>query len=550
MKRLTMTLGTLCLVSLLGATLSGCDEDPSTPAGSADSAGDTASGGDTSGSDTAGPNDMQEADTTGPDDTHTGDTHTGDAHTGDAHTGDTHTGDAHTGDTHAAEPHWSYSGETGPESWGTLSDEWATCGTGMHQSPIDIPAVSPSSHPEMTFGYGTSKAVALNNGHTVQFDYDPGSTLEVDGHTWDLLQFHYHSHSEHTVGGVDYPVELHFVHEDSAGKLAVVGVLLEEGAENAALAAVADNLPASEQEATEVPGVTLDAAAMLPAEHASWRYEGSLTTPPCTEGVEWFVMSEPVEASAAQIGKFAGVYDHNYRPTQPLNDRKVEGPHWGYTGEVGPDHWDDLSPAFAACGSGAEQSPIDIPAVDVAADTPATFTMAYSPSEVAILNNGHTVQVDWAPGSTLTLDSGTYELQQFHFHAHSEHLVDGADYPLELHFVHKSAAGALAVVGVMVEEGVESAQLATILPYVPAAEAPVAAIPDTMVDATALMPASTDSWRYDGSLTTPPCTEGVSWTVMAAPISASKDQIDALATVLHDNYRPTQALNARKVNGM
>lgn len=477
------------------------------------------------------------------------DAHVDDAHAGDAHEGDAHEGDGHQGDAHTGDPHWSYEGETGPEHWGSLSDKYALCETGMAQSPIDIVAVSPASHPAMNFAWKTSKAVVLNNGHTVQFNYDPGSTLTVDGHTFALTQLHYHARSEHTVGGHFYPAELHFVHEAEGGKLGVVGVFIEEGEETEALNPVVDNLPTEEQKATAVPGVTIDAAALLPAVKASWRYDGSLTVPPCTEGVEWFVMSQPITASTAQITKLTKVFDHNWRPAQPLHDRHVEGPHWGYEGETGPEHWADLSPDFALCSEGQAQSPIDIPSEWAVPDVPEMFHVQWEPAPLAILNNGHTVEVRWEPGSELVIDGMTYELDQFHFHAHSEHLVSGADWPLEIHFVHYGPEGA-AVVGVFVEEGPEENDaLASILPYVPEALSPVLE-GGPVIDAMGLLPPAQETWRYDGSLTTPKCTEGVRWNVMAQPISATKDQIEALAAVLHGNHRPVQPLNGRSINGI
>lgn len=457
-------------------------------------------------------------------------------------------------DTHEGAPHWGYEGELGPEHWGSLSDEWATCATGQEQSPVDITAVSPSTQPTMTFDYAPSPLTLLNNGHTVQANYAPGSTLTVDGHTWELLQFHYHAHSEHTRDGKTSPAELHFVHKDSEGQLAVVGVFVElsgDGAANPALAPFVDHLPATESEAAPVEGVTVDAAALIPQSHANWRYHGSLTTPPCSEGVRWYVLAEPIGASAAQIQHLEAVHAGNFRPVQPLNARAIPAPHYTYDGDEGPEHWAELSPDFAACAEGQSQSPIDIPKATVAASEPSTFELAYAQSGLNIENNGHTVQVNWNPGSTLTLDSGVYELKQFHFHSHSEHLIDGKSAPIEIHFVHKSAAGALAVVGVMVQPGAENAALAPFLANLPASpDAPDAtpAVPVFLVDAAPLIPADHSAWRYSGSLTTPPCSEGVSWTVMATPITASQAQLDALQQVLHANARPVQPLNDRPIN--
>jgi carbonic anhydrase len=139
-----------------------------------------------------------------------------------------------------------------------------------------------------------------------------------------VVQFHFHAHGEHTVEGVAAPLELHIVHRDENGGLAVLGVLIEEGAENEALAPVFDHLPGGEGEPQEIEGVEIDLGDALPESLAAWRYDGSLTTPPCSEGVRWHVLSNPIEASAAQIGAFETRFDHNYRPTQPLNGRTID----------------------------------------------------------------------------------------------------------------------------------------------------------------------------------------------------------------------------------
>lgn len=217
--------------------------------------------------------------------------------------------------------HWGYDGEEGPARWGGLSTEWATCGTGEQQSPIDVPDVAPATGDDLAFAYASTPVEILNNGHTVQVNYGPGSTLTVGDHDFDLLQFHFHAHSEHTVQGESWPMEMHLVHADADGNLAVVGVLIGEGEENAALAPIFDNLPGAEAPATAIDGATVDASAALPADHTAWRYDGSLTTPPCSEGVSWMVLSTPITASAAQISAFTSIFDHNYRPVQPANGR-------------------------------------------------------------------------------------------------------------------------------------------------------------------------------------------------------------------------------------
>jgi carbonic anhydrase len=222
---------------------------------------------------------------------------------------------------HAAHPpHWTYEGEEGPSHWGELDASYAACSTGQEQSPIDIAAPAEQDLTNISFHYQPSQLNILNNGHTVQVNYDAGSYIELDGVRYDVLQFHYHSPSEHTVDGEAFPAEIHIVHKNADGNLAVVGVLLREGASNAAYEPFIDNLPVSESEAKDA-GVTVDAAGLLPTEQNTYRYDGSLTTPPCSEGVKWLLMTTPVELSSEQLDKLDAIFEANNRPVQPVGER-------------------------------------------------------------------------------------------------------------------------------------------------------------------------------------------------------------------------------------
>ncbi|MBL8863732.1 MAG: carbonic anhydrase family protein [Planctomycetes bacterium] len=225
--------------------------------------------------------------------------------------------------THAAG--WSYAGDTGPAHWAELAPEYALARTGKRQSPIDIlpSRAAAQDGPAFSVAYGPTTLEILNNGHTIEDDYHGGGKLMVDGHTWSLAQFHFHSPSEHTIEGRHSPMELHLVHKDAAGKLAVLGVLIEEGADNAELARLWKHLPATPGRTEHVEGESVDASKLLPASLASYRYSGSLTTPPCSEEVAWFVLQQPIQASRAQIDAFRKIVHGNNRPTQPLNGRVV-----------------------------------------------------------------------------------------------------------------------------------------------------------------------------------------------------------------------------------
>ncbi|HLL40670.1 MAG TPA: carbonic anhydrase family protein [Rubrobacteraceae bacterium] len=225
-----------------------------------------------------------------------------------------------TGVAFAEEAEWGYEGEIGPAYWGELSSDYATCATGTEQSPVDIPSSAPTDPANLRFDYQPTELNVVNDGHVFKTAYDSGSSLRVDGRDYKLEEFHFHNPSDHTIDGDAAPMGLHLVHKDDQGEVAVVDVSIVEGARNTALAPFFDNLPAAKGEMT-LRGATIDAAEFLPYNQSYWRYDGSLTTPPCTEGVKWFVMTTPVEVSAEQIAAHNAIYSGNARPTQPMNGR-------------------------------------------------------------------------------------------------------------------------------------------------------------------------------------------------------------------------------------
>lgn len=221
----------------------------------------------------------------------------------------------------------------------------------------------------------------------------------------------------------------------------------------------------------------------------------------------------------------------------------AEAPHWTYAGEHGPAHWADLDPAYATCAVGQYQSPIDLGAGGEEASAP--VEAQYETIPLTVLNNGHTVQITAEAAGRLQSSGTTYDLVQVHFHAPSEHVIDGRPVPVEAHFVHKAADGRLAVLGVFVVAGAENPALAALLPHMPATATPAQTFPAVSIDLNMLLPADRSVYRYGGSLTTPPCTEGVAWHVLKAPVTASPLQIETLSQVLHGNARPVQPLNGR-----
>ena len=233
----------------------------------------------------------------------------------------------------AGDPVWHYEGAAGPEHWGALSPKFAACGNGRSQSPIDIATAVVGTHDlevktdlmpaSLRIAHHEHVADGINNGHTIQVNYQGGDELTIGNDTYDLVQYHFHSPSEHTVKGRQYPMEMHLVHKAGSGALAVIGVLIEEGDHNAAFDPIWNNLPGRLGVETHYPSVNVDVDALLPTRRASYRYNGSLTTPPCSEGVRWIVMTTPIRLSADQIRAFTSIIHDNSRPTQPLNARPV-----------------------------------------------------------------------------------------------------------------------------------------------------------------------------------------------------------------------------------
>lgn len=223
----------------------------------------------------------------------------------------------------SSHPHWAYEGEHGPAHWGDMSKEFEACSKGKNQSPVDIAGAEEADLKDIEFSYKPSKLNVLNNGHTVQVNYDKGSSIKVDGVEYQLVQFHFHDPSEHTIGGKSFPTELHLVHKNGKGELAVVGVVIEKGAQNPAYKEIWANLPKKADEKKEV-NVAINADDLLPKTRTYYTYTGSLTTPPCTENVKWLVLKTPIQMSETQIDQFNGVIKGNNRPVQPINTRKIK----------------------------------------------------------------------------------------------------------------------------------------------------------------------------------------------------------------------------------
>ena len=219
--------------------------------------------------------------------------------------------------------HWSYEGESGPANWSKINVDWAKCGNGSRQSPIDIRDGMKVELEQISFDYHPSSFSVVDNGHTVQVGVSGGNYITVQNRMFELQQFHFHRPSEERINGKAFEMVVHLVHRDAEGRLAVLALLLERGAPQATIQTVWNNLPLEKFE-TMQPTILLDPAEMLPARRDYYTYMGSLTSPPCSEGVLWLVMKQPVQASPAQMALFSRLYPLNARPVQPGNGRIIK----------------------------------------------------------------------------------------------------------------------------------------------------------------------------------------------------------------------------------
>ena len=219
--------------------------------------------------------------------------------------------------------HWSYEGDSGPANWSKINVDWAKCGNGNRQSPIDIRDGMKVELEQISFDYHPSSFSVVDNGHTVQVGVSGGNYITVQNRMFELQQFHFHRPSEERINGKAFEMVVHLVHRDAEGRLAVLALLLERGAPQATIQTVWNNLPLEKFD-TMQPTILLDPAEMLPARRDYYTYMGSLTSPPCSEGVLWLVMKQPVQASPAQMALFSRLYPLNARPVQSGNGRIIK----------------------------------------------------------------------------------------------------------------------------------------------------------------------------------------------------------------------------------
>lgn len=219
--------------------------------------------------------------------------------------------------------HWDYDGAGGPESWSKLRPEYNKCATGTRQSPIDIRGGIAVDLEPIRFDYRPSSFSVIDDGHTVRVNVEPGNSITITGRRYELVQFHFHRPSEERINGRQYDMVVHLVHKDVDGRLAVVAVLLDRGSAQAIVQSVWNNLPL--EKGDEVHAATrIDLSQLLPDDKRYYTYMGSMTTPPCSEGVLWMVMKQPVPISVEQVAIFSRLYPMNARPIQQADGRLIK----------------------------------------------------------------------------------------------------------------------------------------------------------------------------------------------------------------------------------
>lgn len=220
-------------------------------------------------------------------------------------------------------PQWSYEGESGPEHWASLNRDYAKCGEGKNQSPVDLKWHKPSKGGgKLSLNYRPTAVQVENTGHTIQASFDSGNFASYEGSRYELLQMHFHTPSEHTFSGKSHPMEAHFDHKNDSGDYLVLAVMFDEGSENAAIGKIWENIP-GEKKLASSGDLSFKPSILLPTTHNHYTYSGSLTSPPCSENVKWVVFNTPLTMSADQMSAFKKFYPKNARPEQPLGSRKV-----------------------------------------------------------------------------------------------------------------------------------------------------------------------------------------------------------------------------------
>ena len=221
---------------------------------------------------------------------------------------------------------WGYEGGTGPTHWGEIEhehDKHLMCRDGVYQSPIDINHVLGTNLMKLDFHYSSTPIQITNNSHTIHLNYNPGSFISWENERFELIQYHFHSPSEHHVNGKHFDMEVHLVHKTSDHLYVVVAILVKQGKHNPSIQKIWDRIPTKTNKEFWHENEFFNVSDLLPSTREYFHYSGSLTTPPCSENVSWFVLGHPIEVSSEQIHYFQKFIEHNARPIQKMHHRII-----------------------------------------------------------------------------------------------------------------------------------------------------------------------------------------------------------------------------------
>lgn len=467
-------------------------------------------------------------------------------------------------------------------AWASMKADSGLCRNGKQQSPVDLPKCHKiSKRPPINVAWGTRSNVKLvNNGHSVKIDVATSSstigppTMKMDGKVYTLKQCHWHSGSEHTVSGQQLPLVVHCVHQNDAdlGKYGVLGIFYTLGiSQNEFLAAFEDRLPehdrhgSNDVESDFTGPIDFNLLHQGTDKNKYWTYEGSLTTPPCSEVVDWYILMDYLTLEQVQLTKMETAmgwapYGGNYRPPQELNGRKIAG----CDAAMYPYDKDYWASQNSICASGRKQSPIDLP--DCIASEPdlATIELKWKTGDVDLKNTGKALKADLRStvDSKMVVDGTEYTLDQCHWHWGSEHTVGGTQRDMVVHCVHSRDLNPTdgkkwyGVLGVFYELGAADAFIESIKSEIASITADPNAQPSINSDLTSIVKglALGKYWQYEGSFTTPPCTEVVDWYILQESQQFSQAQYESLKNVIgwsgqNGNFRPPQPLHSRIVRG-
>ncbi len=458
---------------------------------------------------------------------------------------------------------WSYKGKTSSEFWHTLTDEYSICKDGMSQSPIDISDTKKSEGSKIVFYYANMPLEIINTGNITRIYVSQGSYIIYNKVKYQLTNIDFHCPSEHTRNGKTYSGEIQLFHQNSKGKRLIISVFIGLTKENEFFDLLIKYLPHDINRLKKFGHVMINPSDFLPSYDSYYKYEGSLTYPPCEEGITWIIMRSPLSITWKQLKKLKKVAKNNIRDVQEINTRdiyevikgktkvtRLSSKHvvsgkstaevfWSYDGGAGPENWGNLTPEYRDCRHGKKQSPINIYKYKKEKLNEIKFNYANHP--LKLINNSHTLRITFTKGSFILIGTDKYDLKYMEFHYPSEHKLKGRQYHFEIQFFHENDNGKIVVVSVFLKKGIENPVITELWHHFPKEQNKPKSVFNMFINPADLLPTTGSYYTYVGSLTKPPCKEGVVWYIMEEPLEMSFPQINRFAALIGENIRPLQS---------